>query len=278
MNMTIRDIPTELGTLRVRIAGTGPAIVMWPSLLMGHALWDAQVAHFAPRYTTIAIDPPGHGASTPLDRVFTFEECARCLLQILDALDVDRAHIVGNSWGAMIGATFTALHPGRVRTSILMNGTASPARPRQRLEYGALLVLARALGGFRPPLTGAVRSAFLGPTSLRSRPDVVEQMMRMVAANDIGSVAHAVRSVVVRRPDQRHLLARIRTPTLVVGGLQDATFRPPEVEDMANAIPGARLTFIEDAAHLVALEVPGVVNTLMDDFFRRHEPGRQEVE
>ncbi|WP_328394513.1 alpha/beta fold hydrolase [Nocardia sp. NBC_00416] len=274
MSATDRDVATDLGTLRVRVAGTGPAMLLWPSLLMDHTLWDAQVAHFAPRYTTIAVDPPGHGASARLDRMFTFDECARCLLQILDAVGAERAHIVGNSWGAMIGATFSALYPERVLTSILMNGTASPARMRQRLEYSALLVLARMRGGFQPPLTRPALTAFLGPTSLATRPDVVEHTLRTVRANDVGSVAPAVRSVVVHRPDQRGLLAQIRTPTLVIGGREDATFPPAEVEDMARAIPAARLMFVEDAAHLVALEVPGRVNTLMDDFLRQHEPSR----
>ncbi|MGW6331172.1 alpha/beta fold hydrolase [Nocardia rhamnosiphila] len=272
MSEADRNIPTALGTLRVRVTGTGPAMLLWPSLLMDHALWDGQVAYFSPRFTTVAIDPPGHGASTPLDRPFTFEECARALLQVLDALDIDRAHIVGNSWGAMIGTTFTARYPERVLTAVLMNGTASPAGPRQRLEYGALLALARVLGGFRGPLVHAALTAFLGPETMRSRPRVVEQVRRTVRANDIGSAAHAVRSVVVRRPDQRELAASLRTPTLVVGGRQDATFPPAEVEAMARAIPDAELSFLEDAAHLVALEVPDAVNALVDDFLRRHAP------
>ncbi|MGW5384174.1 alpha/beta fold hydrolase [Nocardia sp. NPDC003963] len=274
MSGTDRDIPTELGTLRVRVTGTGPAMLLWPSLLMDHTLWDGQVAHFAARFTTVAVDPPGHGASAPLDRPFTFGECARCVGQILDTLDIDRAHIVGNSWGAMIGATFAARCPERVLTAVLMNGTASPAGRRQRLEYGALLVLARALGGFRGPLVGSALSAFLGPTTMRTRPDVVERVRRTVRANDIGSARHAVRSVVVRRPDQRELLGQIRTPTLIVGGRQDATFPPAEVEAMARAVPGAELSFLEDAAHLLAVEVPDAVNTLIDDFLDRHEPHR----
>ncbi|NUP29496.1 MAG: alpha/beta fold hydrolase [Nocardia sp.] len=268
--MPDRDIPTELGTLRVRVTGTGPAMLLWPSLLMDHTLWDAQVAYFAERFTTVAVDPPGHGASTPLDRPFTFGECAHCVGRILDTLDIERAHIVGNSWGAMIGATFAALYPERVLTAVLMNGTAAPAGTRQRLEYGALLALARLLGGFRGPLVGSALAAFLGPTTMRTRPAVVEKVGRTVRAADIGSVRHAVRSVVVRRPDQRQLLSRIRTPTLIVGGRQDATFPPAEVEEMARSVPGAELSFLEDAAHLLAIEVPDAVNALIDDFLRRH--------
>lgn len=270
MSGSDRHIPTELGTLRVRVTGTGPALLLWPSLLMDHRLWDAQVAYFSARFTTIAVDPPGHGASTPLDRPFTFGECAHCIVQILDTLGIERVHIVGNSWGAMIGATFCALHPERVLTAVLMNGTASPARMRQRLEYGALLVLARILGGFRGPLTHSALGAFLGPATVQTRPEVVEMVRNSVRANDIRSVRHAVRSVVIRRPDQRQLLAQIRTPTLIVGGRQDSTFPPAEVEEMARAVPGAESAFVEDGAHLLAVEVPDAVNTLIDGFLGRH--------
>ncbi|MEU4313082.1 alpha/beta fold hydrolase [Nocardia sp. NPDC024068] len=274
MSAADRYIPTELGTLRVRVTGTGPAMLLWPSLLMDHTLWDAQVAHFSARFTTIAVDPPGHGASTPLDRPFTFEQCAQGVGRILDTLEIERAHIVGNSWGAMIGATFCALYPERVLTAVLMNGTASPAGVRQRLEYGALLVLARILGGFRGPLTRSALDAFLGPTTMRTRPEAVEHVRKTVRANDIRSVRHAVRSVVPQRPDQRQLLARISTPTLIIGGSEDSTFPPAEVEEMARAVPGAELSIMAGAAHLLAVEVPDAVNTLIDDFLGRHRPSR----
>ncbi|WP_433665291.1 alpha/beta fold hydrolase [Nocardia sp. CA-128927] len=263
-------MPTQLGTLHVQIAGAGDPILLWPSLLMDHSLWQAQVAHFAPRFTTIAIDPPGHGASSPLTRTFTFDECALCIAQPLDAFGFDRAPIVGNSWGAMVGATFAARYPDRVSSAVLMNGTASPAPRRQRLEYAALLAIARILRGIRPPLTRSVVAAFLGPTSRRTRPDVVEAMLRVARANDVASVSAAIRSVVSLRPDQRQLLTEIRTPTLVVAGREDATFPPAEVEEMARCIPGAEFVLLEGAAHLVALEVPDTVNTMIDDFLTRH--------
>ncbi|GAB2452235.1 alpha/beta fold hydrolase [Nocardia tengchongensis] len=271
--MAIKDsnIDTVLGTLRVRVTGSGDdTIVMWPSLLMDHSLWDAQVAHFSTRYTTIAVDPPGHGASSRLTRLFSLDECADCVVQVLDACDVARTHFIGNSWGAMVGATLAARHPDRVRCSVLMNGTASVASRSQRIRFDALLVMARILRGIHPPLTGAVVKAFLGPTSIATRPEVVRYVIATARANDITSVAPAVRSVVCQREDQRQLLKSVRTPTLVIAGQQDATFPPAETAEMAAAIPGAEYVLLHDAAHLAALEVPDVVNSLIDDFLHRH--------
>jgi 3-oxoadipate enol-lactonase len=60
-------IGTSLGELAVSVSGSGDALVLWPSLLMDRTLWDAQVAALSDRWTTIAIDPPGHGASGALE-------------------------------------------------------------------------------------------------------------------------------------------------------------------------------------------------------------------
>jgi 3-oxoadipate enol-lactonase len=266
-------IGTSLGELAVSVSGSGDALVLWPSLLMDRTLWAAQVAALSDRWTTIAIDPPGHGASSALERHFTLAECADCLVEVLDALRVDRAHVVGNSWGAMVGGSFAALHPDRVGRAVLMNGTASAAPRPQRIQYAVLLRLARLLGGIRPPLTRSVVRAFLGPTTRRTRPDVVRKVLGVAQRNDVRSAALAVESVVSRRPDQRELFGRIATPVLVIAGREDATFPLAELEQMAASIPGAELVVVEEAAHLVAAEVPDVVNRLVADFLGRPPGG-----
>lgn len=79
-------MPTVLGDVAVTVEGSGPALLLWPSLLMTGSLWAAQVARFAPTHTVIAVDPPGHGASAPLRSAFTFEQCAQVIEQLLDHL------------------------------------------------------------------------------------------------------------------------------------------------------------------------------------------------
>jgi 3-oxoadipate enol-lactonase len=109
-----------------------------------------------------------------------------------------------------------------------------------------------------------VVKAFLGPTSRRSRPAAVRTVLEVAQRNDVRSVSHAIRSVVSERPDHHALLSTIRTPVVVVAGREDATFPLPELEAMAAAVPDAELVVLDDAAHLVALEVPDVVNGIVD--------------
>jgi 3-oxoadipate enol-lactonase len=262
-------VDTALGRLRVQTAGDGDAILFWPSLLMTGDMWSAQAEHFAVRHRVVLIDPPGHGESQALTGTFTFDECARSIVDLLDGLGIERAHFVGNSWGGMIGGTFAATHPDRVGKSVLMNCTASAAGGRQKLEYCVLLRMAGWLGGIRPPLTRSVLKAFLGPTTFRDRPDVVAYVRDAVQAVDLDSCSWAVRSVVPRRPDQRALLGRVTTPVLVVAGVEDATFPNAETKAMADAIPGSSLVVLDGVAHLAALENPALVNKLVDDFLAR---------
>ncbi|WP_039794363.1 alpha/beta fold hydrolase [Nocardia araoensis] len=266
MESTRAHVQTRLGLLHVVTTGSGDPMVMWPSLLMDAGLWDAQVAHFGGDFLTIAVDPPGHGRSSRLERRFTFEECAGCVVDVLDHLGLPRTHFLGNSWGAMIGGTLAAAFPDRVKSAVLMNGTASSAPIAQRLQYRTLLLAIRVLGGIRPPLTRSVVRAFLGPTTESARPQVVRQVLDVARRNDPASIIHAVRSVVIDRPDQRDLFASITCPTLIVGGREDRTFPVPELAAMADAIPDSELVVIDGAAHLAAAEIPDEVNRLVENF------------
>jgi 3-oxoadipate enol-lactonase len=262
-------IDTVLGTVRVQVSGSGDAMMFWPSLLMTGDMLAGQAEHFGKDHQVILVDPPGFGESQKLTATFTFDDCARCIVDILDGLGVQRTHFVGNSWGGMIGGTFAASHPDRIGSAVLMNCTASPAGRRQKIEYAAMLRVAGLLGGVRPPLTRSVLKGFLGPTTFRTRPDVVAFVRDSVQRVDFRSGSWAVRSVVPLRPDQRALLSRVRTPVMVVAGVEDATFPVPETTTMAKAIPGGAMTVLDGVAHLAALEDPATVNSLIGEFVSR---------
>lgn len=266
MMLQERAIQTALGALHVRMAGEGPAILFWPSLLMDGTMW-LDVAHrLSSRYTVVLIDPPGHGKSNTLTRHFDFTTCAECILNILDTLGIERAHYVGNSWGAMVGGTFAAQYPRRIGCAILMNGTASPCGPAQRIRFQMMILLGRLLGGIRGPLLPKAVEAFLGPTSQQERPQVVAAVRAALGRVDFNSGRWAVESVVLRRPDQHALYRTIRTPVLVVAGLEDATFPVSETRAAAEAIPGASFSVMDNAAHLAGLECPADTSDMIDAF------------
>jgi 3-oxoadipate enol-lactonase len=261
-----QTVDTVLGRIRLQVGGSGSPIVFWPSLLMTGDMWYGVAENLIARRQVVLVDPPGQGGSQPLTDFFSFDDCARCVADILDGLGLDTAHFVGNSWGGMIGATFAATYPDRVGGAVLMNCTAGRAGFRQKVEFATLLRVAKWAGEIGPLLNRPVLKAFLGPTTMRERPEVVAQVSDTVRSVNIESAAWAVKSVVPRRPDQRALLGRIRTPVMVVGGAEDATFPPREAIDMAKAIPNASIRVLDGVAHLAGLENPPLVSGLVEQF------------
>ncbi len=264
-------VDTALGRIRVQVGGSGQPILFWPSLLMTGDMWHGVAAELIDGHQVVLIDPPGQGGSQPLTGLFSFGDCARCVVDVLDGLGLERAHFVGNSWGGMIGGTFAATFPDRVGRAVLMNCTAGRAGLRQKLEFAVLLQVAQWRGEIGPPLTRSVLKAFLGPTSLRERPDVVAHVRSAMPLVNVTSASWAVKSVVPRRPDQRELLSTIAAPVLVVGGAEDATFPPRDAVAMADAIPNSSVRVLDGVAHLAGLENPTLVSGLVEEFLTEGE-------
>lgn len=263
---TCQRIPTVLGEINVRLSGSGPAMVCWPSLLMDGRMWQAQAAHFGDRHRMLLIDPPGHGDSQALTRHFTLEECAQCLAQILDALAIRDCVLVGNSWGGMMGGVFAAMYPERTRAAVLMNCTASAVGLRQRLEFLLLSALVARLKKMPAMLLQRAVIAFAGQTTERSKPAVIAQIRETVLTQDPKSVHWAIRSVVPYRIDRHAQMKAIRCPVLIVAGEEDRTFPVAETKAMADAIPGAGFVVLPRVGHLAGLEAPEMVNAAIGRF------------
>ena len=261
-------IGTLLGEINIHVVGNGPAMVCWPSLLMTGLMWRGQVDHFASSHKMVLIDSPGHGESDPLNRYFTLEECALCLSQILDQLEIEDCVLLGNSWGGMMGGVFVALYPSRTRAAVLMNCTASVAGWRQKMEFILMTSILRRWRTVPKPVVNRAVKAFAGATTERTKPEVVEYIRSTVAAARADSVCWAVDSIVPYRAEHRALLAAIRKPVLVVAGEEDRTFPVAETRAMAEAIPGGLFKVLPKVGHLAALEAPQPVNATIDEFLR----------
>lgn len=261
-------IVTLLGEINVQVVGNGPAMVCWPSLMMTGLMWRGQVDHFASSHKMVLIDSPGHGESDPLKRHFTLEECALCLSQILDRLEIENCVLLGNSWGGMMGGVFAALYPTRTRAAILMNCTASACGWRQKMEFLVMTSLLHRLGTVPKPIVTRTVKAFAGATTESTKPEVVEFIRSTVAAARPDSVCWAIDSVVPRRTDHHALLGAIRKPVLVVAGEEDRTFPVAETRAMADAIPGGQFRVLPKVGHLAAVESPQAVNATIEEFLR----------
>lgn len=166
-------VETRLGRLFVDVRGEGDPVVLWPSLLTDGGMWRFQVPALAERWKVLTIDPPGHGRSARVERPFTLEDCADAVVDVIDALEVERAHFAGLSWGGMTGMRLALRNPSRLRSLALLDTNADREARRKVPSYRALLLFARWLGQGVPPLLDRLEPLYFTRETRRDRKSVV---------------------------------------------------------------------------------------------------------
>lgn len=261
-------VRTTLGTLHVQDAGPidGPVALLWPSLFSdGRSSWGAQLPGLhVLGWRTLLVDPPGAGSSPSALRPFTMEDCAQAALDVLDATSVDRAAIVGLSWGGFVALRVALASPHRVIGLVLSNTSARRTSGAIRTRDLVSSHLLRA-GLLRRP-GKLVASGMLSEHSRRANPQLVADVADTVNGLKRHGLATAMRSVLVDRSNVVDDLAQITVPALVIAGAEDTALPDPHSTELADGIPGARLEILPRVAHLAPREAPESVSALLADF------------
>ncbi|HZU98675.1 MAG TPA: alpha/beta fold hydrolase [Planctomycetota bacterium] len=262
------NVSTCAGRLYVDDHGSGPAIVLWPSLLSDGTLYRYQRDELARDHRVLTIDPPGHGRSEAAGHPFTLEDCARAQLEVLDAFGIDDAVLIGVSWGGMTAMRAALLAPRRVKALGLLDTSADPESPWAKPRFRVLLEIFKRWGPVGP-LVPAIRDIMFARETIRSKPDLVDEVLSRLETFDRAGVCEAVEAVVFSRRSILDDLPRITVPALVAVGSEDKATPPFRSERIAKTLPNARLEKIPGAGHLSTLEAPFTVNRLLRELLER---------
>ncbi len=254
--------------LAIDVAGRGPLVVFLHGIGGNRSHWAPQLPVFAERFTAVAWDARGYGASEDYRGDLDFVDFSADLLRLLDHFGAERAHLCGLSMGGRIAQDFYRLHPERVATMVLCDtfAGADPDDPRAgRTQSADAFVTAR----IQPYLDGADPADradeavrwLLGPDCSA---DAFQRASAAHAALRVESYIKTVRASAGwgRARD----LLDIAVPVLLVFGAQDPLTPPRVGEYMRERIPGARLEVIENCGHLSNLEQPGAFNRVVRRF------------
>ena len=191
----------------------------------------------------------------PVHSPYTLEDMADDAVGVLDALGIERAHVVGASMGGMIAQVLAARRPGRVAT--LTSIMSSSGNPSPRVALGssrALRVLLRRPGRLDnvESITEHLMYVFgvIGSPGFRAEPHAMRSHIAKVARRGYDA-AGAERQLlaILASGDRRPLLARITAPTLVIHGADDPLVPVAAGIDTAKHIHGAQLKIIPGMGH-----------------------------
>jgi len=242
-----------------------PPVVLLHGFPFDHTLWDGEFAALEGEFRAIAYDARAHGRSGGAGVPFAFEDFVDDLLGVLDGLEVDRAIVVGLSMGGYAALRFAEREPARVRALVLSDTKSAADSDEGRLARAAGARKAREAGaaafadGFLPKA--------LAKRTLEGRPEIVAKVRGMILGCSAAGIAGTLIAM-AGRTDTTASLGRLRVPTLVVVGAEDALTPPADARALAAAIPGARLVEIAGAGHLPNLEQPDAFRAALLPFLR----------
>jgi 3-oxoadipate enol-lactonase/4-carboxymuconolactone decarboxylase len=237
--------------------GAGPPTVLLAHNLFSHRGSFAEVAaRLARRARVLNVDLRGHGDSRDAGE-FTVADLAGDLAAVLAEAGADAAVIVGTSLGAAAAIELARARPALVRGLVLMAANPRPATFRDRLTFGTLAAIVRALGPgpLLPTLVAALHSTAAAPAIRAAAAEQIRAMNRR-------DVARAVRAW-VNRPALLGRLGPLSIPTRVVAGGADSSC-PRAACDALAAELGVASIEIASAGHTIQAERPAEVAALVE--------------
>src|SRR6185437_4913671 len=234
--------------LNVSVEGRdgGPTLMLSNSLGTNLNMWEPQMKALGQVFRVIRYDRRGHGKSQVAPGPYSMERFGRDVLAILDDLNIEKVHWCGLSMGGMVGQWLGANAPERMGKIILSNTAcyyADPTNWHNRIkavkEGGMAAVADTVIAGW---LT----------TDFRERePQVTANLKAMLLASPVPGYLACCEALSTL--DQRALLPKIKSQTLVIAGRHDNATPVAAGELIRSRIPGASLTIL-DAAHISNVE------------------------
>jgi len=234
---------------------------MTDGVLLVHAfpldarMWEPQLGALADAVPVVTPHLPGFGGTAGGDVMSMDDAAVRCL-DSLDAAGVDRAVVCGLSMGGYVSLALWRMARERFLGLILANTRSGADTPEGAAGRRALAERLHAEG-----------SDFLveNPPPLLSdgaSPEVRARVRDMIAGQPAGAIAAAALGM-AERPDSTSDLPTIDVPTLIITSTRDTLIPPEATMPMAELVPNAELSIIEDAGHLSNLEAPEAFDELL---------------
>lgn len=234
--------------------------------------WNMQRIPLALHYRVIALDNRGAGRSDKPFGHYSLEQMAADAIAVLDAVGVEKAHIVGASMGGAISQIIGLKYPERV-LSLTLACTACRNHPwrRELLAGWATTATERGVG----VMTKEAARWVIGPRSFRR----IVPAFGWLGPLAMGRTSHAfvsqVRAILDVDDTVADQLGEVTAPTLVLVGNQDILTPRGDSEEIAERMPNAELVVISGAAHGFMVEHASTFNKVLLEFLGRVERMRR---
>jgi pimeloyl-ACP methyl ester carboxylesterase len=264
-----------------RMEGNGPALLLLHGIAGSSRTWRDVIPRLTDRFTVVAPDLMGHGQSEKPIGDYSLGGFATGIRDLLEVLDIDRASVIGQSFGGGVAMQLAYQHPERCERLVLVDSGGLGREVNWMLRVMALpgseYLMPLVFPGFvRDWGDSLLRTITNRGVRLGRIAEMWSAYASLAEAESRQAFARTIKAVIdpggqtISAMDRLYLASS--TPTLIVWGDQDDIIPVSHAYSAHEAVPGSRLVIIEGVGHFPQIEAPEQFVDALVDFIDSTEP------
>jgi len=235
--------------------GTGPVFVLlhgWGSSL---DVFNQVGLYFQNDFRVIAIDLPGFGKSEAPNEVWGVLDYTDFIEEFFRLKGIENPILAGHSFGGRISIVYASRNP----VSKLMLLDSAGIKPKRKLNYYIKVYSYKLVRKTLPFLVGAKKAE-----------EILESYRKKVGSSDYKNASGIIRQIMVKvvNEDLKHLMPKIKAPTLLIWGENDTATPVSDAKIMEKLIPGSGLVVLKNAGHFAFLDKMSEFLIILNSFLK----------
>lgn len=238
-------------------------VVLLHGYLENMLVWEEFIPLIYKDVRVVVLDIPGHGISEVKGEVHTMDYLADVVAGALDALQIEKAYIVGHSMGGYVALSVCERHPNRVAGVVLLHSTPNADSEEKKKNREREISLVKS--GKKELLAKSAPEAGFAVDNRRRCQPYIEDLVEMVHLTEDEGIVALLGGMIARK-DQNEMLRNLPTPQLFILGRKDGYIVPEVAEAMVAAHPQAAVAWMENSGHMSFIEEPEACASALLDF------------
>jgi pimeloyl-ACP methyl ester carboxylesterase len=236
---------------------------------LNQSIWAEQVKALASDFQVITYDLLGHGGSAAVTASAPLSNWVGQLYDVVRDLALEKFTLMGFSFGGLIAQAYAAQHSRMIDRLVLMS-TVYDRSEAERAGVLSRLDVAQREGPHA--IISAALSRWFSPQFAEAHPEILHQYEAILRGNDAASFLSAYECFATADRELVGVLAAFDRPTLVMTGELDTGSTSAMARKLAGMIPGAECSIIAGGRHMMPVEKPDEVNSVLRRFLEKESP------
>lgn len=253
----------------LEISGKGPPVILLHGVGLNQSIWAGQVKALAPDFQVFTYDLLGHGRSAAVGAKARLADWIGQLNSVVRDLALGKFALVGFSFGGLIAQAYAAQYPRLIDRLVLMSTVYDRSEVERASVLSRLDIVKRE--GSQATIPTAL-SRWFSPEFSKAHPEIMNRYEALLRGNDAASFLSAYECFAMADRELVGALAAFDRPSLIITGELDTGSTPEMARKLAGMIPGAECSIIAGGRHMMLVEMPDEINSMLHGFLKKESP------